>query len=83
MAKKVTITGRVERVWDIDGYPTYFFADDGQLYRLTSTGDLRRNQRCIKRYTAGYVLKSRFFSLAQLRPMLKRHLPTTEHQSGL
>ncbi|NID13491.1 hypothetical protein F7231_25210 [Fibrella aestuarina] len=82
MAKKVTVNNRVERVWDIEGYPAYFFGEDGQLYRMTSRGDIRRNQLCIKRYTAGYVLKSRFYSLAQLRPMLRRHTSQEAYQPG-
>ena len=65
------------RVWDIEGYPNYFFADDNRLYRLDKRGRLHRNKCVIKRYTQGYVLKSRFYSKAQLEPMLKRHLPVT------
>ena len=67
------------RVWDIEGYPNYFFGDDNQLYRITPRGEIRRNQQCLKRYTKGYILKSRFFSLNQLRPMLRRHVPITDH----
>ena len=63
----------VQRVWDIQGFPDYFFGDDKQLYRYDSRGNLRRNKRAVKRYTIGYVLKSRFYSLSQLRPLLRRH----------
>ncbi len=63
----------VERVWDIEGYPAYFFGADKELYRYTSRGEIRRNPRIVKRYTQGYVLKSRFYSLNQLRPLLRRH----------
>ncbi len=66
----------VQRVWDIEGYPNYFFGDDKQLYRITSRGNVKRNRRTMKRYTMGYVVKSKFFSLAKLRPMLRRHVPT-------
>ncbi|WP_086010209.1 hypothetical protein [Spirosoma panaciterrae] len=64
------------RVWDIEGYPNYFFDADGQLYRVTLRGDLKRSPRLVKRYTQGYILKSKFFSLTKLRPLLRRHTPT-------
>jgi len=63
----------VERLWDINGYPDYFFDNKGRFYRFTSRGDVKLLSRTVKRYTQGYTLKSRFFSLAQLRPLLKRH----------
>ncbi|GAA4418308.1 hypothetical protein GCM10023187_51620 [Nibrella viscosa] len=63
----------VQRVWDIEGYPNHFFGDDDELYRITKRGELKRIRRSMKRYTQGYVLKSRFYSLLQLRPMLRRH----------
>ncbi|WP_460906305.1 hypothetical protein [Spirosoma areae] len=66
----------IQRVWDIEGYPDYFFGGDSELYRITKRGDIRRNRRCMKRYTQGYTLKSKFYSLSQLRPMLRRHVPT-------
>lgn len=77
MAKKITLTALVERVWDIEGYPLYFFADDDKLYRITARGEAKQMRRAVKRYTQGYVLKSRFYSLSQLRPMLRRHDRTT------
>lgn len=66
----------VQRVWDIEGYPNYFFGDDKQLYRFDSRGCIRKNKRVMLRYTQGYVLKSRFYSLTQLRPLLRRHIAT-------
>ena len=62
-----------QRRWDIEGYPNHFFADDNELYRITTRGELRRVRRSMKRYTQGYVLKSRFYSLTQLRLLLRRH----------
>jgi len=67
----------VQRVWDIEGYPDYFFDENGQLYRFTARGDVKPLRRTVKRYTQGYTLKSRFYSLSQLRPMLRQHVPTT------
>lgn len=73
MANKIFVNSTVERVWDIEGYPNYFFADDNQLYRFDSRGRVQRNKRIVIGYTIGYVLKSKFFSLTKLRPMLRRH----------
>ncbi|UFH52199.1 hypothetical protein [Spirosoma sp. KNUC1025] len=76
MADKIFSSTHIERVWNIDGYPNYFFAADHQLYRFDSRGRIRRNKQIVIGYTTGYVLKSKFFSLAKLRPMLRRHEPT-------
>ena len=75
MAKKVTVSKLVERTWDIEGYPNYFFGDDKNLYRYDSRGAVQQNKRIVVGYTMGYVLKRKFFSLAKLRPMLRRHVP--------
>ncbi|RYC72219.1 hypothetical protein EQG79_05895 [Spirosoma sordidisoli] len=66
----------VQRLWDIDGYHNYFFDQAGQLYRFTARGDVKTVRRTMKRYTQGYVLTSKFYSLTQLRPLLRRHVPT-------
>ncbi|RIV21258.1 hypothetical protein DYU11_17720 [Fibrisoma montanum] len=71
----------VQRVWDIEGYPNYFFDEKGKLYRLTARGEVKPLRRTVKRYTQGYTLKSRFYSLAQLRYMLRRH-GATDHPAG-
>jgi len=81
MADKVLFFTSVERVWDIDGYPNYFFGDDKHLYRYDSRGRVRRNKQIVVGYTMGYVLKSKFFSLVRLRTMLRRHDPAP-HQTG-
>jgi hypothetical protein len=73
----------VQRVWDIDGYPNYFFGEDKNLYRITARGELRRNPRHLKGYTLGYVLKSRFYSYAQLRPLLRRYVSPTDHPKAI
>lgn len=73
MARKILVSSLVERIWDIDGYPNYFFGADKHLYRFDSRGRVQRNKRVVIGYTMGYVLRSKFFSLAKLRPMLRRH----------
>ncbi|MVM37945.1 hypothetical protein GO730_10635 [Spirosoma sp. HMF3257] len=82
MAKKILINQLVERVWDIEGYPDYFFGADKQLYRFDSRGNIQRNKRILLRYTLGYVLKSRFYSLTQLRPLLRKHI-ATDHPTAI
>jgi hypothetical protein len=62
-----------ERIWDIEGHPEYFFGADKKLYRVTKQGHLKENKLQIIGYTKGYILKSKFFSLVKLRPMLKKH----------
>lgn len=73
----------VQRAWDIEGYPDYFFDEKGSFYRFNRRGEVVPLKRALKRYTQGYVLKSRFYSLSQLRPLLRRHipyeLPATDH----
>jgi hypothetical protein len=73
MPKKIAVTLLIGRVWDIDGFPDYFFGDDKQLYRYDSRGAIRKNKRIVVRYTQGYSLKGRFYSLSRLRPLLRRH----------
>lgn len=82
MGKKILINQLIERAWNIEGYPDYFFGADKQLYRFDSRGNIQRNKRIMLRYTSGYVLKSRFYSLNQLRPLLRRHIPT-DHPTAI
>lgn len=79
MTGKFFINTHIERIWDIEGYPDYFFAADKQLYRFDSRGRIRRNKKIVIGYTTGYVLRSKFFSLTKLRSMLRRYTPTN-HQ---
>ena len=73
MAKRITIIQTVERTWDIDGYPDYFFGQNKQLYRYDSRGQVKTNKRIVIGTTQGYILKRKFFSLTKLRPLLRRH----------
>ncbi|KAB7728061.1 hypothetical protein F5984_20120 [Rudanella paleaurantiibacter] len=78
MPRKVTAHLLIVRVWDIEGFPGYFFGADKQLYRYDGRGSIRKNKRIVVRYTQGYSLRGRFYSLAQLRPLLRRHDPATD-----
>ncbi|GAB3557812.1 hypothetical protein [Spirosoma fluminis] len=69
------------RSWDIEGFPNYFFGQDKQLYRLDSRGQIKRNKRIVIGTTQGYILKRKFYSLTQLRPLLRQH-DVTNHPMG-
>lgn len=72
--RNIIITaGFIIRLWDIDGFPNYFFGKDKKLYRFDSRGQVKQNKRIVIGTTQGYVLKSKFYSLAQLRPLLRQH----------
>ncbi len=75
MATKIAVINAkfIIRWWNVEGYPNYFFGQDKKLYRFDSRGRVKQNKRVVIGTTQGYVLKSRFYSLAQLRPMLGRH----------
>ena len=75
MVKKISVIQHIERVWDIKGYPNYFFGQDKQLYRYDSRGQVKHNKRIVIGTTQGYCLKRKFYSLSQLRPLLHRHIP--------
>ncbi|GAB3760562.1 hypothetical protein [Spirosoma pomorum] len=67
------------RQWSIDGFPNYFFGTDKQLYRFDARGQVKRNKRVLIGTTQGYILKRQFYSLARLRPMLRRYDPATDY----
>ena len=83
MPKKVTLvkTEFIIRWWDVEGFPNYFFGEDKALYRFDSRGNIKRNKRIVIGTTQGYILKRKFYSLAQLRPMLRLHDPIN-HPTG-
>lgn len=64
------------RWWDIEGFPNYFFGKDKARYRFDARGTIKRNKRIVIGTTQGYILKQKFYSLAQLRPLLRRHVAT-------
>lgn len=75
----VFISQIIQRVWDIEGYPNYFFGHDKQLYRFDSRGQVKRNRRVVIGTTQGYILRTRFVSLAQLKSLLRRHESASGH----
>jgi hypothetical protein len=79
MIRKVALiqSELIIRLWDIEGYPAYFFGADKHLYWFDARGRVKRNKRVVIGTTQGYILKRKFFSLSQLRPLLRRHEPTS------
>ncbi len=79
MATKIAVINAEFIVWswNVEGYPNYFFGQDKKLYRFDSRGRVKQNKRVVIGTTQGYILKRKFFSLSQLRPMLRRHGATT------
>ncbi len=75
MATKIAVLKAelIIRSWDIDGFPNYFFGHDKKLYRFDTRGQVKTNKRVVIGTTQGYILKRKFYSLLQLRPMLRRH----------
>lgn len=71
MAQKITANFLIVPKWAVEGFPDYFFGADKQLYRYDSRGVIRKNKRLVVHYTQGYCLKGRFYSLTQLRPLLR------------
>ena len=74
MSSIVFFNKKLIRMWDIEGYPNYFFADDNQLYRFDTRGRLHQNKCLVIGSTLGYVLKSKFYSKGKLQTMLRPHV---------
>lgn len=75
MARKIVVLKAelIIRLWDVDGFPAYFFGHDKKLYRFDARGQVKQNKRIVIGTTQGYILKRKFFSLLRLRPLLRRH----------
>lgn len=58
--------------WAIEGHPTYFVADDNELYHQVYVYQLRRCNKIMKGYSVGYILDSKFYTLKKLRTLLIR-----------
>lgn len=62
-------TKAVTIVWQIEGFPAYGFGKDKRLYNLQRGREVRK---VLKGYTLGYNLAGRFYSLNQIRPLLRK-----------
>lgn len=66
----LTIKSRVIKAkWLIDGQPDFFIAEDKKMYRLKTQREIKLT---LNGYTKGYYLNRKFFSLHQLRPLIRK-----------
>lgn len=59
----------IKAKWLIDGYPDFFIGEDKKMYRLKTQREIKLT---LNGYTKGYYLNRKFFSLHQLRPLLRK-----------
>lgn len=55
--------------WYIKGHEGFFFNTDNQLYNV-STGNIIK--KVVKRYSVGYNLNGKFYTLKKLKPLLTK-----------
>lgn len=63
---------KIEKGWEIEGFPQYFFGTDKKLYHLNSQGNAKESKLNLKGYTKGYFLHGKFYSLKRLKPLIKK-----------
>lgn len=67
---KLKIKSRIIRAkWLIEGQPDFFIAEDKKMYRLKTQREIKLT---LNGYTKGYYLNRKFFSLHQLRPLIRK-----------
>jgi hypothetical protein len=55
--------------WELQGFPQYGFGTDKKLYNVRRGRAVRK---VVKGYTAGFNLAGKFYSLNQIRPLLRK-----------
>lgn len=66
----LTIKPKIIRAkWLIEGQPDFFIAEDKKMYRLKTQREIKLT---LNGYTKGYYLNRKFFSLHQLRPLVRK-----------
>lgn len=66
----LTIKSKIIKAkWLIDGQPDFFIAEDKKMYRLKTQREIKLT---LNGYTKGYYLNRKFFSLRQLRPLIRK-----------
>lgn len=66
----LTIKSKIIRAkWLIEGQPDFFIAEDKKMYRLKTQREIKLT---LNGYTKGYYLNRKFFSLHQLRPLIRK-----------
>lgn len=59
----------IKAKWLIEGQPDFFIAEDKKMYRLKTQREIKLT---LNGYTKGYYLNRKFFSLHQLRPLIRK-----------
>lgn len=59
----------IKAKWLIDGQPDFFITEDKKMYRLKTQREIKLT---LNGYTKGYYLNRKFFSLHQLRPLIRK-----------
>jgi hypothetical protein len=59
----------IKAKWLIEGQPDFFIGEDKKLYRVKTQREIKLT---LNGYTKGYYLNRKFFSLIQLRPLVRK-----------
>lgn len=59
----------IKAKWLIEGQPDFFIGEDKKLYRIKTQREIKLT---LNGYTKGYYLNRKFFSLHQLRPLIRK-----------
>lgn len=65
----ITKDNYVNEKWNLEGFPDYFVADNNKVYHRHRRLEVRMT---MKKYTKGFYLNRKFYSLYHLRTCLKR-----------
>lgn len=65
----ITKDNYVTEKWNLEGFPDYFVADNNKVYHRRRRLEVRMK---MKKYTKGFYLHRKFYSLSYLRTCLKR-----------
>lgn len=67
--KVVLKSKTIKAKWLIEGQPDFFIGEDKKLYRIKTQREIKLT---LNGYTKGYYLNRKFFSLHQLRPLIRK-----------
>ena len=59
----------IKAKWLIEGQPDFFIGEDKKMYRIKTQREIKLT---LNGYTKGYYLNRKFFSLHQLRPLIRK-----------
>lgn len=64
----ITKDNYINEKWNLEGFPDYFVADNNKVYHRRRRIEVRMK---MKKYTKGFYLNRKFYSLYYLRKCLK------------